>query len=154
MTVIYAVIALAIIVFDQLAKLWTVNSGSFGGKFGEIPYIADLVYVKNTGAAFSMFSGKVEILGVISVMFCIGVIVYWILKKPKHPLLCTAVSAMFSGALGNAIDRITRGFVVDYIDVKFMDFPVFNIADIAICVGGVLLVLYVMFFDKGKTENE
>lgn len=154
MTVIYAVIALLIIVFDQLAKLWTVTNAELGRNFGEIPFIADLVYVQNTGAAFSIFSGKVEILSIVSVIFCIGVIVYWILKKPKHPLLCTSVSLMFSGALGNAIDRILRGFVVDYIDVKFMDFPVFNIADIAITVGAVLLVIYVMFFDKGKTENE
>ena len=80
--------------------------------------------------------------------------VYWLLKKPGHPLLCTSVTMMFAGALGNAIDRIFRGFVVDYISLAFMDFPVFNIADIAITVGAVLLVVFVMFFDKGKTENE
>lgn len=154
MTVIYAVIALLVVVFDQLAKLWTITNAKLGEKIGEIPFIADFVYVKNTGAAFSLFSGKVEILGIVSVIFCVGVIAYWILKKPKHPILCTSVAMMFAGALGNAIDRITRGFVIDYIDVKFMDFPVFNIADIAITVGAVLLVIYVMFFDKGKTENE
>ncbi len=154
MTIIYSLIALAIILADQLVKLWTVNNTALGEVFGKIPFIADFMYVQNTGAAFSILSGKVEILGVISVLFCIGVVVYWLLKKHGHPLLCTSVTMMFAGALGNAIDRIFRGFVVDYISLAFMDFPVFNIADIAITVGAVLLVVFVMFFDKGKTENE
>ena len=60
---------------------------------------------------------------------------------------------MFAGAAGNAIDRIRLGYVVDYINLKFMNFPVFNIADIAITVGAALLVLYVILFDKGgKSE--
>ena len=106
MTIIYSLIALAIILADQLVKLWTVNNTALGEVFGKIPFIADFMYVQNTGAAFSILSGKVEILGVISVLFCIGVVVYWLLKKPGHPLLCTSVTMMFAGALGNAIDRI------------------------------------------------
>ena len=63
----------------------------------------------------------------------------------------TSLMLMFAGALGNAIDRIFRGYVVDFIETTFISFPVFNIADIAITVGAVLLIIYILFFDK--TEN-
>ena len=154
MVILYSLIALIIIALDQIVKIWTMNNVSLGETFGKIPFIADLIYVQNTGAAFSILSGKVEILGAVSVAFAVAVIVYWIIKKPKHPLLCTSVMMVFAGAVGNAIDRIRCGFVVDYISLSFMDFPVFNIADIAITVGAVLLVIYTIFFDKGKSENE
>lgn len=149
MTVLYLIAAILIIAADQAVKLWVSSAASVGEVIGGIPHFAELLYVKNTGAAFSAFSGKVSALSVVSVVFCIGVIVYWIAKKPKHPLLKASVMLMFAGAAGNAIDRIRLGYVVDYINLKFMNFPVFNIADIAITVGAALLVLYVILFDKG-----
>ena len=82
-----------------------------------------------------------SLLSIISIVFCIAVIIYWIKKKPTHPLLCTSLTMIFSGALANAIDRIFRGFVVDFINATFINFPVFNIADIAITVGAGLLIL-------------
>ena len=75
-------------------------------------------------------------------------IIYVIIKKPKHTLQRTALMLIFSGALGNAIDRIFRGYVIDFIETAFISFPVFNIADIAITVGAALLIIYVIFFDK------
>ena len=75
-------------------------------------------------------------------------VIYWIKKKPTHPLLCTSITMMFAGAFGNAIDRIFRGFVIDYIQTSFINFPVFNIADIGITVGAILLVVYFIWFDK------
>lgn len=151
MTVIYVILAALIIAADRLSKIFTVSAAEVGGKFGEIPYLADFIYVKNTGAAFSMFSGKVSALSVISALFCIGVIVYFIVKKPKSKLMCTALALLFSGAAGNAIDRIANGYVVDFISLKFINFPVFNIADIAITVGAALLVIYMIFFDREQS---
>ena len=91
---------------------------------------------------------KARILGIVSALFCAAVIAYWIIKKPKHPLLCTSISMIFAGALGNAIDRLARGFVVDYIDVAFINFPVFNIADMAIVIGAGLFILYEILYDR------
>ena len=146
MTVICVILAALIIAADRLSKIFTVSAAEVGGKFGEIPYLADFIYVKNTGAAFSMFSGKVSVLSV-----CIGVIVYFIVKKPKSKLMCISLALLFSGAAGNAIDRVANGYVVDFISLKFINFPVFNIADIAITVGAALLVIYMIFFDREQS---
>lgn len=145
---IWLIISILIIIADQLVKYFVAAGMSVGDTAFSVLNLFDITYVQNQGAAFSILSGKLSILSLISVIFCVGVIVYWIKKKPTHPLLCTALTMMFAGAFGNAIDRIFRGFVVDYIQTTFINFPVFNIADIGITVGAALLVLYVILFDK------
>lgn len=150
MLIVCALIALAITAADQIVKLWIQGNIALGEVFFKIPHIAEFVFVKNTGAAFSILSGKVWLLSAVSIIFCIAVVVYMIWKRPKNPLLCTSLALIFSGALGNAIDRIAYGYVVDFINLSFMNFPVFNIADIAITVGAVLIVVYEVFFDKNN----
>ena len=150
---IWLIISILIIIADQLVKYFVATGMSVGDTAFSVLNLFDITYVQNQGAAFSILSGKLSILSLISVIFCVGVIVYWIKKKPTHPLLCTALTMMFAGAFGNAIDRIFRGFVVDYIQTTFINFPVFNIADIGITVGAALLVLYVILFDK-EDKNE
>lgn len=145
----WLIIAVLITAADQLVKLLIVSNADVGDVLVSLP-LTDITYVKNTGAAFSIMSGKISVLTVISAVFCVGVVIYWIKKKPSHPLMCAALTMMFAGALGNAIDRIVRGFVVDFIQVTFINFPVFNIADIGITLGAILLVIYVIFFDKSE----
>ncbi len=155
MTVFWILISALIVAADQFAK-WLISSQmTLTDSITAIPGLFEIVYVKNFGAAFSIMSGRVSLLSLISVLFCLGVAVYWIVKRPKKPLLCAALAMMFSGALGNAIDRICRGYVVDFIKTTFIDFPVFNIADIAIVLGAVLLVVYVVWFDEetGKRQK-
>lgn len=150
MLIVCALIALAVTAADQIVKLWIQGNIALGEVFFKIPHIAELVFVKNNGAAFSILSGKVWLLSAVSIIFCIAVVVYMVWKRPKNPLLCTSLALIFSGALGNAIDRIAYGYVVDFINLSFMNFPVFNIADIAITVGAVLIVVYEVFFDKNN----
>lgn len=144
----WTIISCLLIGADQLVKYWVVQGISPEDCFRIIPGVLDFVYVKNTGAAFSIFSGRTGILGILSIAFCIAVIVYTVVKKPGHPLMRGALSLLFAGAVGNAMDRIARGYVIDFIQVTFVDFPVFNIADICITVGAVLLAVYLIFFDK------
>ncbi|MCD8180872.1 MAG: signal peptidase II [Firmicutes bacterium] len=151
---IYLIASLIIILADQAVKYLVVSGMSVGDTAFSILNLFDITYVQNKGAAFSILSGKVSLLSIISVIFCVGVIVYWIKKKPEHPLLKASIMLMFSGALANAIDRIFRGFVVDYIKTAFINFPVFNIADICITVGAALLVVYVIWFDKEDKNAE
>ena len=151
---IWLIISVLIILADQIVKYLVAANMSVGNTLFSALDIFDITYVQNNGAAFSIMSGKMPLLGLISVLFCIGVVVYWIKKKPSHPLLCTAIMMMFAGALSNAIDRIFRGFVVDYIRTLFIDFPVFNIADIGITVGAALFVIYFVFFDKEDKNAE
>lgn len=151
---IWAIIAGAVVIFDQLAKLLVIKTIGPNDCFHIIPGLFDFVYVKNTGAAFSMLSENTGILSVVSIIFCIAVLWYWYKKKPANTLLKASLCLLFAGALGNAIDRILRGFVVDFISTAFMNFPVFNIADIAITFGAVLLIIYFIFFDKDEENGE
>lgn len=151
---IYLIISAAIILADQIAKYFVLSNMSIGDTAFSALNIFDITYVQNKGAAFSMFSGKLSLLSLISVAFCVGAVIYWIKKKPTHPLLCTAIAMMFAGAFANAIDRIFRGFVVDYINLTFISFPVFNIADIAITAGAALIVIYFIWFDKEGKDAE
>lgn len=145
---IWLLVSLAILAADQIVKyLVSVNIG-VGETAFSVLNIFDITYVQNQGAAFSVLSGRTVVLSVISVVFCIAVAVFWIKKKPSNTLLCTSLSLLFAGALGNGIDRIFRGYVVDYINLTFINFPVFNIADIGVTVGAALFILYIIFFDK------
>lgn len=149
MYIIYVLIAAALIAVDRLSKLWIIGNVNLGEMFARLP-LFDFVYVRNEGAAFSILSGRMGLLSIISALFCIAVIIYFIVKKPTQKLWCVALTLMFAGALGNAWDRILYGYVVDFIKTNFMNFAVFNIADIAITVGAALMIVNVIFFDKEK----
>ncbi len=152
MILVYILIGLVFFVGDFLSKRYILSNVSLGETFGSFTPLIDFTYVQNKGAAFSILSGKINFLAIISVIFCIGLIIYVIVKKPSNKLLCISLAMIFSGALGNAIDRLFYGFVVDFIETTFVNFAVFNIADIAITVGAVLLGIYLIFFDK-DTKN-
>lgn len=151
--ILWLILALVTVAADQVTKFWVVANIGGSDTIQAIPGVLDFVYVQNTGAAFSLFSNNVEILSVISSIFCIGVVVYMITQRPKNKILVTSLGLLFGGAAGNVIDRICRGYVVDFIETAFMRFPVFNIADVAITAGAVLLVIYFVFFDKKETER-
>lgn len=145
-------LALVIVLIDRVTKMYVIGNCALGEKFGELPFVADFVYVQNTGAAFSMLENNTILLSVISVVFIIAIIIYKIIRKPEHFMENLAVTLFFAGGLGNAIDRIQYKFVVDFIDIKWFNFPVFNIADMAVVLGAVAAIVYVIFFDKGA-EN-
>ncbi len=152
MNLIFAIAAAVIFVSDRLSKLWVMGNVELGERFWGIDGLLGFVYVRNEGAAFSILSGKLGLLSIISIVFCIAVVAYWIIKKPTNKLLCTALTLMTSGALGNAVDRVMYGYVVDFIATEFIDFPVFNIADIAITVGAALLVVYAFLYDEKEKK--
>lgn len=146
--------AAVIILLDRLVKLHILNNYTPGTVFGGIPGTADFLYVQNTGAAFSILSSNTPVLSIISILFCIAAVLYWIIKKPSHPMQCLAAVLLFAGALGNAVDRVVYGFVVDFIAIKWFSFPVFNIADMAIVGGAIAAVIYVLIFDKDDTQEK
>lgn len=151
---VWIIIAIILAAADQIIKYFVVSGMSVGETAFSVLNIFDITYLQNRGAAFSILSGRLSLLSLISVVFCVGAVIYWIRKKPEHPLLKTALVMMFSGALGNGIDRIFRGFVVDYISASFVSFPVFNLADICITVGAAFLAAYFIWFDKEDKNAE
>ena len=111
-------------------------------------FLFRLDFVKNYGAAFNIFSGNRIFLSCISVIFSI-LIAYLILVKNKfNSIDLFAYSFLLGGTIGNGIDRILRGFVIDFINLNFINFPVFNVADISINIGFIFL-LYSLFKNKG-----
>lgn len=146
-------LAVFVIVSDRAVKLYIIANCRQGEVFGELPGVADFLYVRNTGAAFSILNDNTALLAVISIVFLIAVVLYKIIRKPKHFMENLAVTLFFAGGLGNAIDRIQYKFVVDFIDLKWFDFPVFNIADIAVVGGAIAAIIFVLFFDKEKKNG-
>jgi signal peptidase II len=152
-----AAAAALIIAADRLTKLWVVSAAEVGETIAGIP-LFDFTYIQNKGAAFSMMSGRLGILSFVSLAVCAAVIAFFIIKRPKNRLLCASLALIFAGGLGNAWDRLVYGYVVDFIETTFIDFPVFNIADIAITTGAALLIIHEVFFDsdtkKKNTEQK
>ena len=124
-------LALAVVCLDQLSKAWALQSLAHGRR-PLIPGVLDLSLTFNTGAAFSLFTGGAQVLGMVSLAVVIGAVV-WLLRQPSLPLArALGASCLIGGAAGNGIDRWRSGAVVDFLALVPIDFPVFNLADVAI----------------------
>ncbi len=152
--IIWAVIVVLIVLADQMSKYLVVQNIGPYDIIDVIPGLFEFVYVKNTGAAFSILENMTWLLGLISVVFCVFVIIFIIKKRPTNKVLLASLSLLLGGALGNGIDRIFRKFVVDFIKTSFIDFPVFNVADIAITIGAAILIIYVMKTDAKEVQKQ
>lgn len=146
--IIWIALSLGITIADQLIKYLVLNNIASTDTITVIPKVLQLVFVKNTGAAFSLFSGKTYVLSLVSIAVCVFVLWYLIKKKTQNRLLSVSLGMVLGGAAGNLIDRVFRNYVIDYAELCFVRFPVFNLADVAITVGAVLLMIYVIFFDN------
>lgn len=103
----------------------------------------NITYVRNTGAAFSIFSGNTFFVMVISFMIIIGIILYISKNKPSNKIEKISYSLILGGAIGNFIDRVIYGYVRDFIEIDIFgwDYPIFNLADVFVVVGVILLVI-------------
>lgn len=111
-----------------------------------------ITYVRNTGAAWSMFSSRSVLVLIISSFIILGIILHVYKNKPKKRMEKIAYSLIIGGALGNLINRITYGYVIDFIDIKIFkyDYPIFNLADSFIVIGVILLVIYTWRCENGN----
>jgi signal peptidase II len=142
---IYCLIIPCIILFDQFVKrAVTVRLQGTGGLgFRLVPGLFDIVYVENTGAAFSLLQGKRVFLILFTALMLAALIAFIFLKrKSASPVVLTGLSLVAGGGFSNLIDRVRLGYVVDYLEFQPFSFPVFNIADVSVCTGCGLLLLY------------
>ena len=151
----YALFLLIITAADQFTKYLTVANIDLYQKVDVLPGIVGLTYVQNTGAAFSSFEGMRWLF--VGLFAALTVAIVWeYFKKPmpftKLDRWCLA--AIYGGGLGNVIDRIRLGYVVDMVDVDFMEFAVFNVADCFIVCGSILLMISMIFFNKKFWKEE
>ena len=143
----YALFAAAVVGLDRLTKLLIVRNIPIGETVPVWNGVFHLTHVHNTGAAFSMFSGQRWPLVVVTLL-CMALVVWMLLRADFPPLANWCLVAILGGAVGNFIDRVTQGYVVDMIEVEFIRFAVFNVADIFVVCGGIVLCLAVLLFSK------
>jgi signal peptidase II len=154
----YLLAAGAVFMIDQTTKAWAVRRLRFGDVKEVIPNFLNFAYAQNTGVAFSMFDdhgdtgrwGLSIVAGVAATL-----VLYFFWKTPRtDDRVLGSLCLLLAGIVGNVVDRVRLGFVVDFIDVQFgsWHYPTFNVADMAICIGAGLLILD-MFLSK-KTDDE
>lgn len=143
---------IGIIVLDQIIKVLIRNTMYIGESLPVIKEVFHITYVQNRGGAFSILSGQGLILTVVPLAAIIFAIWYMEKHLSEHWSLFLSLSLIIGGGIGNLIDRILLGFVTDMIDFWF--FPVFNIADIAVCVGAGFLILYTLIFSEDDAAKK
>ena len=149
------IIAVAVLVLDQLTKIWVVSGMDVSQSIPVIRNVLHMTYVQNRGMAFGLFENN-RMLFMIPTVILIGAVILAIVKLGrKNKLLDTSLGLILGGGVGNMIDRVARGFVVDFVDFCAFDFWqwVFNVADAAVVVGTVLFMI-VMITDKNLFPDE
>lgn len=134
-----------IIAFDQITKYFASLKLADGSVAKFIPGIVQFKYAENTGMAFSMLSGARWVFIALTVVVCVGVFYYLFSNRCKNLWLYWSLGVILSGGIGNLIDRIRFGYVVDFIEPTFVNFAIFNIADCAVTCGAVVLVGYLLY---------
>ena len=149
----YAILAVALVALDQAVKILVRANIPLGADVPFLPYILDLTYVQNTGAAFSLLRQHTWLLTLISAVVVAAMC--WLIVKGffRNALGRWAAALVLAGGMGNLIDRVLLGYVTDMFQTVFMDFAVFNVADCCITIGVPLLFLYVWFY-VGKDEKK
>ena len=158
MSVIISLISIAVLTAaDQVIKFFVER---FLAPVGTAEFINGFIgwnYVRNTGAAFGSFSDNTVLLSVVTGAVLLAGIILIAMKKIKSKFCLVCAVMIISGGLGNLIDRVLKGYVVDFIDLQFMDFAVFNFADILVTVGAFALMFYVIadiFRDRKKSGEK
>ena len=146
MYMIGALVAAVILALDQWVKYWVTVNLPLGESIPLLPGFMQLRTVHNYGAAWSSFSGMRWLLVAVTSVIVLAVTYVLIRRIVRHPLGVAACFLILSGGLGNIIDRVRLGYVVDMFDFQFMNYPVFNVADIAVVCGAVLAAVYYLWF--------
>jgi len=150
---ILAVFAVISVILDQVSKYLVVKYIPLHGIVPVWDGVVHLTHLRNTGMAFSMFEGGRWFFLVMSAAAFVLLILAVKKKWVYHPLSLWSLAAVAGGAVGNLIDRIRLGYVVDMIEVEFMNFAVFNVADCFVVCGAILLCVAVLFFEKEEKPH-
>ena len=146
---------LGITALDQITKYLVVQNIPLYTDIPAIPGLFRLTYVQNTGAAFSMLQNMQWLFLIIFLVLTAAVIYdFWKKAMPFSKLERWLIVCIYAGGLGNMIDRFRFGYVVDMIELEFMNFPVFNVADCFITCGCILLMIHLIFFNKEFWKEE
>lgn len=152
----YYFIILVVFLLDQVSKYYIQVTPALHGSIEIIPKFLYITYCKNTGIAWSMLSGKRLFLIVVGLIE-IGVLIYFFIEKmkTKDKWYCFSLALMIGGAVGNLYDRCVLGYVRDFIDTYPFgyNFPVFNIADAALCIGVGIILILMLLEERNEIKN-
>lgn len=151
----YLLVSAGVAVLDQITKYLTVRFIPLYEHIEVLPGVVGLTYVRNTGAAFSSFEGMQWLFALIFLVFT-GALLWEYFKRrlPFTRFERFCIAAIYGGGLGNMIDRLRLGYVVDMIETLFVDFPVFNGADCFITCGCIALLVHLVFWNKPFWKDE
>ncbi|GAA4715786.1 signal peptidase II [Brevibacillus fulvus] len=147
---IYFIIAIVIILLDQWTKYLVATHMQIGESIPLIPEVFHLTSHRNMGAAFGILQNQRWLFIAITLVVVIGIIVSLVRIGKKQPRTSLALALVLGGAIGNFIDRAATGQVVDFLYIKLINFPIFNVADMAITFGVVLLLLDILLESRRK----
>ena len=142
-----------LVVLDQVSKYFVCE---FLQTVDTVPLwnsVFHLTYCENRGAAFGILQNKFGLFFITTLLVVLAVSIFIIKKRPENLCLNLSLTLLVGGALGNFIDRMFRGFVVDFLDFRLIHFPVFNLADCFVVCGAALLLFYVIFIDGKQKET-
>lgn len=139
------IVAFSITIFDQIIKKWTTNSLHLHASKAGIEGVFDFYYIRNEGAGWGILQGQMWFFYIITLI----IIVYFVFLIYKHRqsnvFLKLTYGLLLGGAVGNFIDRVVHGYVIDMFRLSFINFPIFNIADVALSLGILFLIIQVLF---------
>ena len=145
----YLLTILLCVAADQAVKYYVVTHLALYESAPLLPGLVELYYIRNTGGGFSILSGHTWLLTLLTAAVMAAVAVLLARRTFPHPLAMWTLTAILGGGLGNLIDRVRLGYVVDMFNFQFIDYPVFNVADMCIVSGCVLgLIYYQWFYEK------
>lgn len=137
--------SLLIIIIDQLLKFWVTSNMSLNTSLPLVPGVMDLFYIHNDGAGWGMFSGQIPIFVILTLLF-VGYIIYLSYRNRfEDRYIHLIYGLLIGGGIGNLMDRLRLGYVIDMFRFEFVDFPIFNIADAALTLGVILMILVLIF---------
>ncbi len=146
------ILATVVISIDQLSKIFVLSLRA--NSIIIVPKLLKLTMIKNTGAAFNILSNNTNFLSLISLIVSL-ILIFIILSKPKHPFLdALAYSFLLAGSIGNGIDRFRLGYVIDFIHLTPINFPIFNIADISINIAIICILLKYLIQKKARNNEQ
>lgn len=141
--ILYLVAFLVIVIGDQVTKIIVDHTLSLGASYAIIDNFFYFTYAHNTGAAWGMLAGKISLFLIVSIIAAVGIIYYFMKSESYQKLTRFGLVLVFGGLIGNLIDRLAFGYVRDFIDFIIFgyNFPIFNVADMAITIGMALVIL-------------
>lgn len=144
---------LVLIALDQLVKLYIVSDFKLGQVKSFIPHLVSLTYLQNTGAAFSMLENQQWLFTLVTCLVIGGAVYYLIKHLNASKWMLAGLTLVIAGGLGNFIDRIRQGFVVDMFQLDFINFAIFNVADMYLTFGVAILLLMILKEEKDGSKN-